>query len=177
MSPDGRLLAYTQGYPATSTLVVRDLRDDTERRWLFPEGHEVQRPSWAPDSRHLAISDVAGADRRTVIFDTEAPDGAVPAQPSLRGPFQLATFRGGSGTLVATGAAAPSGYQVVEIDPSTGASHAVYTTPFLVKEMDADASGEHFLLVTDASALYVWSNGSVYQVFAGVLDAEWSVSR
>ena len=55
----------------------------------------------------------------------------------------------------------------------TGASRAVYTTPFAVKAIRSDASGEHALLVTEKAGLYVWSNGSVYQVLDGVLDADW----
>lgn len=172
-SPDGRLLAYTEGEPVTSTLVVLDLTTGTERRWQFPQGHEVQTPSISSDGRWVALTDVVRMEARTVVFDTERAEGPVPDLGSIGGPYRVPTFRGARGTLLAAGGLAPSGYDIVDVDPFTGASRAVYTTPFAVKAIHPDASGEHALLVTEKAGLYVWSNGSVYQVLDGVLDAAW----
>lgn len=172
-SPDGRLLAYTEGEPVTSALVVLDLTSGTERRWQFPDNHELQSPSMSADGRWVALTDVVRMEARTVVFDTDRDEGPVPDPGSIGGPFRAPTFRGARGTLVAAGGLAPSGYNLLDIDPVSGASRAVYTTPFAVKAIHPDASGEHALLVTQKAALYVWSNGSVYQVLDGVLDAAW----
>lgn len=172
-SPDGRLLAYTEGEPVTSTLVVRDLISGTERRWQFPDTHELQSPSISADGRWVALTDVVGMEARTVVFDTERAEGSVPDPVPIGGPYGAPAFRGAGGTLVAGGGPAPSGYNILDIDPVTGTSRALYTTPFAVKAIHPDASGEHALLVTENAGLYVWSNGSVYQVLDGVLDADW----
>jgi hypothetical protein len=172
-SPDGRQLAYMEGHPVASTLVVGDLAAGTERRWRFPEGHDLQLPSWAPDGRSLVLTEVTAAARRTLVFDTGRPEGPVADHPAVGGPYRLAAYRGARGTLVAAGGPAPSGYDVLDIDPATGASRSVYTTPFVVAALDPDSSGDHALLVTEKAALYVWANGSIYQVMDGVLDADW----
>ena len=172
-SPDGRLLAYTEGEPVTSSLVVIDLTSGTERRWQFPDDHELQSPSISADGRWVALTDVVRTEARTVVFDTDRAQGPVPDPGSIGGPYGAPAFRGAGGTLVAAGGPAPSGYNIFDIDPVTGASRAVYRTPFAVTAIHPDASGEHALLVTEEAGLYVWSNGSVYQVLDGVLDAAW----
>lgn len=172
-SPDGRLLAYTAGEPVTSALVVVDLASGTERRWQFPDNHELQSPTMSADGRWVALTDVVRMEARTVVFDTNRAEGPVPDPGSIGGPYRAPAFRGARGTLVAAGGLAPSGFNIVDIDPVTGASRVVYTTPFAVKAIHPDASGEHVLFVTEKAGLYVWSNGSVYQVLDGVLDAAW----
>ena len=172
-SPDGRLLAYTEGEPVTSVLVVLELTSGTERRWQFPDNHELQSPSMSADGRWVTLTDVVRMEARTVVFDTNRAEGPVPDPGSIGGPFRAPAFRGARGTIVAAGGLAPSGYNILDIDPVTGASRPVYTTPFAVKAIHPDASGEHALLVTEKAGLYVWSNGSVYQVLDGVLDAAW----
>lgn len=172
-SPDGRLLAYTQGEPVTSVLVVLELTSGTERRWQFPDNHELQSPSLSADGRWVTLTDVVRMEARTVVFDTNRAEGPVPDPGSIGGPFRAPAFRGVRGTIVAAGGLAPSGYNILDIDPATGASRPVYTTPFAVKAIHPDASGEHALLVTEKAGVYVWSNGSVYQVLDGVLDAAW----
>jgi hypothetical protein len=173
VSADGRALAYTQGDAVASTLVVRDLASGSERRWLFPDGHDLQNPSWGPEGRRLVLTDVAGNVRRTVVFDTEQAEGPVPEPPAIGGPFTLAAFKGAVGTLVAVGGPVPSGHAIVEVDPSTGEVRIVYSTPFVVTAIRPDVTGQHALLVTEKGGLDVWSNGSIYQVLAGVLDADW----
>lgn len=172
-SPDGRLLAYTEGEPVTSALVVLDLISGTERRWQFPDKHELQSPSISADGRWVALTDVVRAEARTVVFDTDRTEGPVPDPGSIGGPYGAPAFRGAGGTLVAAGGLTPSGYNILDIDPVNGASRAVYTTPFAVNAIHPDTSGEHALLVTEEAGLYMWTNGSVYQVLDGVLDAAW----
>ena len=172
-SPDGRLLAYTEGEPVTSALVVLDLTSGRERRWQFPDGHELQSPSLSADGRWVVLTDVVQMEARTVVFDTDRAEGPVPDPGAIGGPYQAGAFRGTRGTLLAAGGLAPSGYNILDIDPVTGASRAVYATPFVVKAIHPDASGEHALLVTETAGLYMWSNGRVHQVLDGVLDAAW----
>ena len=169
-SPDGRLLAYTEGNPVTSALVVLDLTSGTQRRWQFPDDHELQSPSISADGRWVAMTAVVQTETRTVVFDTDRGEGPVPDPRSLGGPYQAPAFRGTRGTLVA---AAAGGHDIVDIDPVTGARRAVYAIPFAVEAIHPDASGEHALLVTESAGLYVWSNGSLFQVLDGVLDAAW----
>lgn len=172
-SPDGRLLAYTEGEPVTPALVVLDLTRGTERRWQFPDDHELQSPSMSADGRWVVLTDVVRMEVRTVVFDTHGAEGPVPDPGSIGGPYQAPTFRGAGGTLVAAGALAPSGHSILDIDPVTGASRTLYSTPFAVTAIHPDASGEHALLVAETASLYVWSNGSLHRLLDGVLDAAW----
>ena len=153
--------------------MVLDLTRGTERRWQFPDDHELQSPSISADGRWVALTDVLGMEARTVVFDTDRAEGPVPDPGSIGGPYQAPAFRGAGGTLVAAGGLAPSGHSILDIDPVTGASRALYTTPFAVNAIHPDASGEHALLVAETAGLYVWSNGSLYPVLDGVLDAAW----
>lgn len=172
-SPDGRLLAYTEGEPVTSALAVIDLISGTARRWQFPDNYELQSPSISADGRWVVLTYVVRMEARTMVFDTDRAEGPVPDPGSIGGPYRAPAFRGASGTFFAAGGLTPSGYSILDIDPVTSAARPVYTTPFAVKAIHPDASGEHALLITDTAGLYVWSNDSVQQVLDGVLDAAW----
>lgn len=167
VSPDGRLLAYAvhAGDPRAAcpptALAVRDLVSGAERRWLSvppgePECHSYETAfpiiglSWAPDSRHLALSQenpdatgVAVLDTSTAatLSDAKTLDGAYAAPEWLpNGRLAVIEYRRA---------------EVLAIDVATGA-----TWPLLagsagrdVRHVDADSSGNHLLLVRQAGAL------------------------
>ena len=176
VSPDGRRLAYSKGQRFSWVLVVRDIATAAERTWKWPDGHEPQQLSWAPDGSRLAIEDSFGGDSGTVIFDTARPEGPVADQPSIGGPYHRATFRGRQGTLVAS-QIAPGGSSdaVVEVDATTGAvRRTLFTTSFPINGIDSDVSGDHILVVGQNEALYQWSSGGELRLHSrGVLDADW----
>jgi tol-pal system beta propeller repeat protein TolB len=67
-SPDGQFVAYTQQGPGFHIWLI-GVRD-RKMRPLTKEG-ENEDPSWAPDSRHIAISSTRSGSREIWIVDAE----------------------------------------------------------------------------------------------------------
>jgi Tol biopolymer transport system component len=95
VSPDGRLLAYlaSDADCQGTSLVVRDLTNDAERRWrMRPEGQPSDgenwgyccRPAWAPDSRHLAYVATRVDSHSVWELDTADPAPAKMLEPTER---------------------------------------------------------------------------------------------
>jgi TolB protein len=68
-SPDGQRVAYTQQGPGFHIWLI-GVRD-RKMRQLTKEG-ENEDPSWAPDSRHIAISSTRSGSREIWIVDAES---------------------------------------------------------------------------------------------------------
>jgi hypothetical protein len=176
LSPNGRKLAYSAGAATASSLVVLDLVTNAERRWRFPDGHELRPLSWAADNVRISLEDSLAGNARTLVFDTSRAAGAVASHAAIGGAYHLATFRGALGTLVA--AEGPtrgtSTDRVLEVHATTGQVRRVLlTTPFVIGAIDVDVSGEHLLIVSEDEVLYEWSGGALRRRSTGIRDAEW----
>lgn len=179
ISPDGRLLAFLShqgpdGCSVPQSLVVRPVdAGPSGRQWTLPggQGQYLTRPSWAPDSRHLAFV-IAESEQPEVprVLDTETAQALADAQPlGLAENVGWAGYLGRGGDFL--GAVLPPGYgitddtfEVVALDENGQVARELFSATGTVSDpFLADPSGMHVLIRTgpdgDSESLYRWTEG------------------
>ena len=92
VSPDGRLVAYSQNEHSESVLAVMELAPDAEPKvvWRGKRFDQVYQPAWSPDGTHIAFSawryggyrDILVVDVKTGQVDEVTHDRAMDLQPA-----------------------------------------------------------------------------------------------
>jgi hypothetical protein len=200
ISPDAKQLAYlrvkpggdcsSEDYVPSEMIVVRDLRSGRERTWTVDKPEGVEWTSWAPDNRHLVVTNYAqnhsGSNDIYRVLDTKTSGrlSDAPKFPSLQsmGYVYVLGELGDTDTVAAF--TEGRGDRLVALDPKTGAElRTLYTFPVAAPggerdpaylprweyedhgRLESDTSGRHLLWALrqpaeDHTALYVLSVGA-----------------
>ena len=170
LSPDGRRLAYVgcgEDSDTENRVFVRRLRSAKEQSIDVEGALLVSRPSWAPDSRLLAVEVSAGGVAEIHVMDPRSSENRVVMLESTENTFWRG-YRGATGefyALTAPGGEAGSGslLPVITIDPETGATLGT------LFELDAqccpidlatDREGTAILAAGTNAGLVVWREGA-----------------
>ncbi|HUF83012.1 MAG TPA: hypothetical protein VMQ81_00305 [Acidimicrobiia bacterium] len=185
LSPDGRRLAYVtcrreSDFP--DRLVVRRLKSGKERRIEPPDALLLALPSWAPDSRHLAIEVSNGTGEEIWVLDATADETRVVTLESVDNTF-WAGYRGDTGEFYALTApggegGAGSPLPVIAIDAETGRTLGTLfelDAQCCLIDLASDRSGTTILVAGTNAGLVVWREGEAAPspVARGIRSAAW----
>jgi Tol biopolymer transport system component len=203
VSPDGHWLAFAapgrQGPDGTvgchNVVVVHDLRSGEERRRIrFPDDEEHRagffadaaftRLSWAPDSRHLAITHSYEGDSVSVLDTVAGRDLSETTEvvvPGGGGDSRHPTWQAGTGRLAVVNSAFSCCYdddyagppRTLLMDVENRTAVDLLPEGLAPTWLDFDATGEH-LLYADGGSLYRRSRGGEPALVApGFTIADW----
>jgi hypothetical protein len=206
LSPDRNRLAYVRadcGEPSQpyvpKRLAVRRLANDEERVWSLPQPYtdgnaafeNVGPLVWSADRTHLLMRIVGGGHTSWWWVNTTAPAGVLdatqlPIPDDPQGPRDIiALGQTGRWAALMPGQSADSPLAIVEYHPFQATAGDQLTTiqppgGRTARLVDADASGQHLLLIvtesqTQTSTLYSWSRGEAQpsEIAQHVVAADW----
>jgi hypothetical protein len=187
VSADGHYLAYatepTVGDGHFNTLVVRDLRDGTERRWrglhtaTSGANATIASIAWAPGSEELAFSFAYGFELnsyQTRVLNL-ATDASLDDARAINGNYTSPAWESDGSLLVVQPFAKTSGSDPV-VKFTSNESAPVPDPRFQgmdVSSIDLDASGR-LLLAVVGDAVYVENHGgNPHEVTSNIYSSGW----
>jgi len=149
LSPDGKLLAFSQSAPAASEIWLLALDGARKARPLLQSRFSARRPAFSPDGRWLAYdSDESG--RREVYLQSYPDLGRLRRQISTTGGYEPHWTRGGRELVYQSG----DSMFAVGVQPGSGETGrpvflfaGSYPAEFSTRNYDVTPDGQRFLMI------------------------------